>query len=209
MTSKERSNLCIVYVWIVHRWIAYSELAQLDTKWSYRSTKIILLFPIISLYVKKHLYNTFTRHSCLYKGQRLTPLVFDILLRFRSHFAAIISDVEKVFHEVLFIPKHRNYLRFLWVDEVFKNSPSIVKLRLAQVVFGATSSPFLFNGTVWNHVSSYYFDREFVMQELRSFLVADFFCGSKTTTAAFELYKKLKIRFLEGQFNLIKMENER
>ena len=31
-----------------------------------------------------------------------------------------------------------------------------------------------------------------------------FFVGSKTTAAAFELYKELKIRFLEGQFNLTK-----
>ena len=42
------------------------------------------------------------------------------------------------------------------------------------------------------------------MQVLRSFFVDDFSGGSKTTTAAFELYKKLNIRFLEGQFNLTK-----
>ena len=54
------------------------------------------------------------------------------------------------------------------------------------------------------HVLSYHFDPEFVMQVLRSFFVDDFSGGSKTTTAAFELYKKLNIRFLEGQFNLTK-----
>ena len=79
-----------------------------------------------------------------------------------------------------------------------------MKLRLARVAFGVTSSPFLLNGTVRNHVSSYHFDPEFVMQVLRSFFVDDFSCGNKTTIAAFELYKKLKIRFLEGQFNLTK-----
>ena len=42
------------------------------------------------------------------------------------------------------------------------------------------------------------------MQVLRSFFVDDFYSGSKTTTTAFELYKKLKLRFLEGQFNLAK-----
>ena len=128
--------------------------------------------------------------------------MFDILLRFRSHFVAL--DIEKAFHQISIIPEHRNYLRFLWVDDVFKNSASIVKLRLARVVFGVTSSPFLLNGTVRNHVSSYDFDPEFVMQVPRSFFVDDFSGGSKTTTTAFELYKKLKIRFLEGQFNLTK-----
>ena len=63
-------------------------------------------------------------NSCLYKGRQITPLVFDILLRFCSHFAALASDTEKAFHQVSFIPEHRNYLRFLSVDEVFKNSPS-------------------------------------------------------------------------------------
>ena len=128
--------------------------------------------------------------------------MFDILLRFRSHFVAL--DIEKAFHQISIIPEHRNYLRFLWVDDVFKNSASIVKLRLARVVFGVTSSPFLLNGTVRNHVSSYDFDPEVVIQVPRSFFVDDFSGGSKTTTAAFELYKKLKIRFLEGQFNLTK-----
>ena len=80
------------------------------------------------------------------------------ILRFRSHFVALVSDIEKAFHQISIIPEHRNYLRFLWVDDVFKNSPSIVKLRLARVAFGVTSSPFFLNGTVQNHISSYHFD---------------------------------------------------
>ena len=77
-----------------------------------------------------------------------------------------------------------------------------MKLRLARVVFGVTSSPFLLNRTVRNHLSSYHFHPEFAMQVLLSFFVDYFSRGSKTTTAAFGLYKKLKKRFLEGQFNL-------
>ena len=65
-------------------------------------------------------------------------------------------------------------------------------------------SRFLLNGTVQNHVSSYHFDPEFVMQVPRLFFVDDFSGGSKTTTETFEIYKKLKIRFLEGKFNLTK-----
>ena len=36
--------------------------------------------------------------SCLYKGPQLTPLTFDILPRFCSHFVALVSDIEKDFH---------------------------------------------------------------------------------------------------------------
>ena len=114
--------------------------------------------------------------SCLYRGPQLTPLIFGILLRFRSHFVALVSDIEKAFHQISAIPEHSNYLRFLWVADVFKNSPSVVKLRLARVLFGVTSSPFLLNGTVPNHVSSFPFDPEFVIQVLRSFFV-DYFSG--------------------------------
>ena len=78
-------------------------------------------------------------NSCLYKGLKLTPLRLDILLRFRSHFVALVSDTEKAFHQISIIAEQINYLRFLWVDDVLKDSPSIVKLRLAQVVFGVTS----------------------------------------------------------------------
>ena len=117
-------------------------------------------------------------NSCLCKGPQLTPIMFDILLRFRSHFVALVSDIAKTFHQISVIPEHRNYSRFFWVDDVFKNSPSIVKLRLARVVFGVISSPFLLNKTVRNHVSSYHvglcFDPEFIMQVLRSFFVDDF-----------------------------------
>ena len=125
-------------------------------------------------------------------------------MTFCSHFVALVIEIEKAFYQNSIIPEHRNYLRFLRVADLFKNSLSIVKLRLARVIFGMTSSPFLLNGTVRNHVSSYSFDPEFIMQELRSFFVDDFSGGSKTTIAAFELYKKMKVRFLEGQFNLTK-----
>ena len=84
--------------------------------------------------------------------------MFDILLRFRSHFVALVSDIKKAIHQISIIPERRNYLRFLWADGVFKNSPSIAKLSLARIVFGVTSSPFLLNGAARNHVSNYHFD---------------------------------------------------
>ena len=79
-----------------------------------------------------------------------------------------------------------------------------MKLLLGRVVFGVTSLPFLLNRTVPNHVSSYQFDPEFVIQVRRSFFVDDFSGQSKTTTAAFELYKKLKEKIFKGQFNMTK-----
>ena len=97
-------------------------------------------------------------NSYLYKGQQLKPLMFDILLRFRSQFVALVRDIEKAFRQISIIPEHENFLRFLCVDDVFKSSPSIVQLRLFRVVFSMTSSPFLLNGTLRNRISSSHFD---------------------------------------------------
>ena len=87
-------------------------------------------------------------YSCLCKGLQLIPLIFDILLRFYSHFIALVIEIGKTFHQISIIPERRSYLRFLWVHDIFKNSPSIVKLRLSGVVFVVTSLLILLNGTV-------------------------------------------------------------
>ena len=52
-------------------------------------------------------------NSCLCKGPQLTPLMFDIPLRSRSHFYALVGYTEKAFHPISIIPQNRNYLRFL------------------------------------------------------------------------------------------------
>ena len=70
------------------------------------TTKVRIVFDATAL------PNGPSLNSCLYKGPQLTPLMFDILLRFRSHFVALVSDIEKAFHQISIIPEHRNYLRF-------------------------------------------------------------------------------------------------
>ena len=47
-------------------------------------------------------------------------------------------------------------------------------------------------------MENYEFDEESVRKVLDSFYVDDFSCGKNTIEKAFELLKKLKIRFLEG-----------
>ena len=84
----------------------------------------------------------------------------------------------------------------------FSDSPKVVRNRLARVIFGVTSSPFLLNQTIRKHVQSYEFDIDFVNIVLNSFYVDDFTGGENDFEKALDLYKKLKIRFLEGLFHL-------
>ena len=98
----------------------------------------------------------------LCKGPHLTPLLYDILLRFRSHVVALTSDIEKAFLQISINENDRDYLRFLWFDNILSDQPKIVRNRFARVVFGVTSSPFCLNGTIRKHVQSYDFDKELI-----------------------------------------------
>ena len=80
-------------------------------------------------------------NDCLYKGLQLNPLIFDILLRFRIYPIVLTSDIEKAFLQISVAPEHRDFLRFMWFDDVFSDQPTIIRNRFARLVFGVNSSP--------------------------------------------------------------------
>ena len=98
----------------------------------------------------------------------------------------------------------KNYLRFLWYDDVSSDFPKLKRLRFARVIFGVTSSPFLLNGTIRKHLGNYKYDEGFVEEIEISFYVDNFSRGDTSFETAIELYKKLRVRFAEGYFNLRK-----
>ena len=112
-------------------------------------------------------------------GPRLIPLLYDILLRFRSHVVALTSDIEKTFLQINVNENDREYPRFLSFENIFSNQPKLVRNRFARVVFGVTSSPFCLNGTIRKHVQNYDFYKEFIEKVLSSFFVDDFIGGEK------------------------------
>ena len=57
-------------------------------------------------------------NDCLYKGPHLTPLLYDILVRFRS-LVALTSDIKKAFLQISVNKNDCDYLRFLWFDNMF------------------------------------------------------------------------------------------
>ena len=143
-------------------------------------------------------------NDCLYKGPQLTPLLYDVLLRFRAHEIALTSDITKAFSQISVDTQDRDYLRFLWFDNIFSEQPTVVRNRFARMVFGVTSSPFGLNGTIRKHAKSYQFDEKFYQSVIQSFFVDDFVGGEQTINTTLELFKKLRLRFLEGHFWLRK-----
>ena len=86
----------------------------------------------------------------------------------------------------------------------FSDQPKILRNRFARVIFGVTCSPFLLNAAIRKHAKNYEFDIDFVNKILDSFYVDDFTGGESDFYEALDLFKKLKLRFLDGHFHLRK-----
>ena len=67
----------------------------------------------------------------------------------------MIADIEKAFLNIAISPEHRDYLRFFWVDDIRSESPNIVTLRFARLVFGLTCSPAILNAVLHQHLTQY------------------------------------------------------
>ena len=143
-------------------------------------------------------------NDCLLKGSNYTPLLYDILLRFRTKVVALTADIAKAFFMISITETDRDYLRFLWFDNIFADQPKIIRNRFARLVMGVTSSPSALNATIRKHVENYKFDEEFIRTVHDSFYVDDFVGGAETIEEAIALLKKLKLRFLEAHFYLRK-----
>lgn len=134
-------------------------------------------------------------NDCLYSGPPLTLMIFDVMVRFRVHRVALTADIEKAFLNVATAPEHRDFLRFLWIDDILTDNPQLVIRRFPRVVFGVNSSPFLLNGTVRHHLNSYMDrDPEFVEEVVRSLYVDDLAFSKPDGVSAYDFYSKLKTR---------------
>lgn len=59
-------------------------------------------------------------NECLHKGPQLTPLIFDIFLRFRTFLVAMTADIEKAFLQVSVEEHDRNLLSFYGLTTYFQ-----------------------------------------------------------------------------------------
>ena len=76
-------------------------------------------------------------------------------MRFRTRKVGLIADIKQAFLQTEVAPEHRDFLRFMWFDDIFKNHPELISLRFTRVLFGLIGSPFLLKGTVKSHLLTY------------------------------------------------------
>ena len=137
-------------------------------------------------------------NDCLEKGENLVPLIFDVLMRCRAYKVALIGDIKEAFLNVGVKEEYRDFLRFLWYENI--DDPVLIPViyRFTRVIFGVNASLWLLMAVIHNHLEQYkQADPEFVAQVLRSLFVDDNVGGADNPTDAFLMYQKLKNVFHE------------
>ena len=115
------------------------------------------------------------------------------------------GDIEKAFLNIEVDPRDRDFLRFLWVEDMRDNDLGIVVYKFCRVVFGLSASPFLLNGTIRHHLATFAeMDPVFVKRMVEGFYVDDLVSGDRTTEKALTLYENAKERMSKGGFKLRK-----
>ena len=125
-------------------------------------------------------------NDCLSTGPSLTPSLFGVLSRFRTHNVVVIGDIEKAFYQISVHPDDRNFLRFIWFknvenldSECFEHN-ELVEYRFRRVIMGVTSSPFLLSGTLNKHFNEHTESNELAEKYLQSIHVDDLTTGEES-----------------------------
>ena len=146
---------------------------------------------------------TSSLNEVLYKGPCLNADLYSLLFKFRIYPIVITADIEKAYLQISINEEHRDSVRFLWNSDF--SEEIISKYRFTRLIFGVTSSQFLLNGIVQAHGSTYgKLDPEFARNVKNHFYVDDLNTGVYSTEEGFHFYKKIKVRFLETNFNVRK-----
>ena len=143
-------------------------------------------------------------NDCVETGPCLLPKIFDILVRLRANKIAITSDIQSAFLNVRIKEEDRDFLRFLWVDDINKPNPEIVAKRFTSVLFGMSCSPFLLLATIIHHMTKFKDINPLLIERfLRDLYVDDSITGGENKEC-FELYLLIKTLMKEGGFNIRK-----
>ena len=93
----------------------------------------------------------------------------------------------------------------MWLDDIFKDIPDVTRYRFCRVVFRANCSQYLLSSVVRFHASKYNnVEKKFCEKVAKSFYVDDFNSTAKDISEGIEIYKKIKLSFLDTSFNVRK-----
>lgn len=141
-------------------------------------------------------------NDCLHKGKILQQDISAILIRFRLHEIAVISDIEKAFLQIGLHPKDRDSVRFIWIQNTNQtlDENNLQIYRFTKIPFGVISSPSILSMTIHYHLNNH--DEKIAAKLLPDFYVDNLVSGISNFEEGHILYTKAKNIFNDASMNL-------
>ncbi|XP_037284015.1 uncharacterized protein LOC119176761 [Rhipicephalus microplus] len=143
--------------------------------------------------------------ECLENGDNLCQDLVRVLLRFRMHPIAIMTDIKKAFLQILINEENLDAFRFLWFEEgdvadFQRKQPRA--WRMTRISFGVTCSPFMPTATILHHFRTAPPSMSLTAPTLsESFYVDDFVRGADTEDEDAEFCKEEQQLMLSAGMN--------
>ena len=141
-------------------------------------------------------------NDILMVGPMVHTSLIEVLIRFRMHRIALVTDISKMYRSVELPPSDRDLHRFVW-----RNNPdnTLQDFRMTRVTFGVSSSSFVANMAVKQNAAD--FAHEYPMAAKivnEAFYVDDCLTGADSVEEGIELYRQLQALFAKADFLLRK-----
>lgn len=143
-------------------------------------------------------------NDCLEKGSNLTPLIFDVLLKFRTYKIGITADIEKALYQIVINAEDRNMLQILWFENVNVILMKIVQHRFCRLVFGLTPSPAILRGVIHHLLQCKGVHAQVTQLLLDTLYVDDLPGRAADPKGGFDFYQQAKEIMKRAGFNLRK-----
>jgi hypothetical protein len=145
-----------------------------------------------------HETNAPSLNEVLEMGPNLLPEILAILLRFRLHHTAIISDITQAFLQLALDEKDRDLTRFFWYritqdsEGHYHTTDEVMTYRFTRLPFGLTCSPFLLSATMREHADRHKatFPTAAPLVDSNTFM-DDFAAGAENDNGAITIYYEL------------------
>ena len=126
----------------------------------------------------------------IHQGPNLQKELFAVLLRFRRHPVAVVSDVSEMYLQVKVKREDQQFLRFLWRDMDISRTPDCFEFD--SLIFGLNSSPFEAQFVVKHHAEKNSKQLPLAAEAvLKSTYMDDTMDSVKDNQSGIQLYKEL------------------
>ncbi|VDO48298.1 unnamed protein product, partial [Heligmosomoides polygyrus] len=116
-----------------------------------KSAKLRVVFDASS-----HAIDELSLNDVIYEEHSLTPLIHEVLLKFRTHVYTMVADIQKAFLQIRLPANHRDVTRFLWMKDISlpATGSNLKHLRFCRVPFGINASPAILNQCILKHIEA-------------------------------------------------------